>query len=567
VIGLLHGYLLEGSGSNLWTRLVVQALCRSGHTVHLVCQEPHPEVYDFIADAFVYRADDTVETRVSRDVPYAGRCVAHQPELGATLPVYVWDEYEEFERVVPMVDLPDAEIEAYIARNAAVVERVVREHGITVLQANHVVLMSVVAQRVSRATGVPYFVMPHGSAIEYAARPDPRLRALAAGALADARGVLVSAAELGDRVHDLFPDVPSLAGKLAEVRVGVDTRGFQPIPRGQRPASIEVIADLLRPLPRGRTPDQTRALFDALVSGAVHDAAPGAGTPDDGGRDDAALDAASPEAAPLEAAIAEATRYDGKAPDVGAEDALRGVDWVADRTILFVGRIIAAKGVHCVVAALPEILRAEPRARLVVAGHGPLREPLEVLLHALATGDRALAHRIAEGGGDGGLERMAGVPEYWAALAREDRLDDYFHDAARLLGPDSVVFTGYFTHRELVRLFPCCDVGVFPSMVRESGPMVFLEALASGCFPVGSYFAGTRDKIDTVAPFLPPDIAALMKVRPDPAHLAADLARVVPRALDAGPRHAATLRRVAEEEYDWAPIARRLARALLGDGK
>jgi hypothetical protein len=27
-LAIIHGYLLEGSGSNLWTRCVVEALCR-----------------------------------------------------------------------------------------------------------------------------------------------------------------------------------------------------------------------------------------------------------------------------------------------------------------------------------------------------------------------------------------------------------------------------------------------------------------------------------------------------------------------------------------------------------
>ena len=49
MICILHGYLLEGSGSNLWTRSIIQSLCRQGKTVHLVCQENHPEIYDFIS--------------------------------------------------------------------------------------------------------------------------------------------------------------------------------------------------------------------------------------------------------------------------------------------------------------------------------------------------------------------------------------------------------------------------------------------------------------------------------------------------------------------------------------
>lgn len=546
MICLLHGYLLDGSGSNLWTRLVVQALCRAGHTVHLVCQEPHSEAFDFIAEAHFHRADGGVDTRVQRDVPYAGRCILHQPELAGVLPVYVWDEYEQHDRVVPMVELTDGEIEAYLARNVDVVRRVVTDHGITVMQANHLVLMSVVAQRVAAETGVPFFVMPHGSALEYAVKPDPRMHAYASGALAAARGVLVSATELGERVRSVFPALPGLAAKTAEIRVGVDTRAFQPIERSERPASVEAVAELLRPLPRGRSPEQTRTLLERL------DAAGAAAPPFD------------PHA--VAAALADAAAYDGKAPDVGAEDALRGVDWDGGQVLLFVGRIIAAKGLHCVIAALPTILRAAPRARLVVAGHGPLREPLEALLHALRTGNRPLAEWIAAGDPAGhrlDVERMDGVPEYWAALEREGRLDAYHADAARLLRPDTVTFVGYMTHRELAWIFPCCDVGIFPSMVRESGPMVFLEALASGCFPIGTYFAGTRDKIDSVAPFLDAGDADAMKLRPAPEQLAADIARVVPRALALGNRYAATLRTIAEQQYDWRPIAERLAHTLL----
>ena len=72
-IGLLHGYLLEGSGSNLWTREMVRALCRAGETVHLFCQEPHPEDYDFVAEARIYEPDGAVKELFSRETAYPGR--------------------------------------------------------------------------------------------------------------------------------------------------------------------------------------------------------------------------------------------------------------------------------------------------------------------------------------------------------------------------------------------------------------------------------------------------------------------------------------------------------------
>jgi hypothetical protein len=40
---LWHGYLLEGTGSNIYTQHVARAWGRLGHDVVLVCQEPRPE--------------------------------------------------------------------------------------------------------------------------------------------------------------------------------------------------------------------------------------------------------------------------------------------------------------------------------------------------------------------------------------------------------------------------------------------------------------------------------------------------------------------------------------------
>ena len=39
-----HGYLLDGTGSNVYTRALARAWSRAGHDVVVVCQEPHPEI-------------------------------------------------------------------------------------------------------------------------------------------------------------------------------------------------------------------------------------------------------------------------------------------------------------------------------------------------------------------------------------------------------------------------------------------------------------------------------------------------------------------------------------------
>ena len=66
-----HGYLLGGTGSNVYTRALAREWSRAGHQVTVVCQERHPEQYDL------------------------GGARVVVPQLpGGILPVFVLDRYE-----------------------------------------------------------------------------------------------------------------------------------------------------------------------------------------------------------------------------------------------------------------------------------------------------------------------------------------------------------------------------------------------------------------------------------------------------------------------------------------
>jgi glycosyltransferase involved in cell wall biosynthesis len=538
---ILHGYLLEGSGSNLWTRCVVESLCMEGHTVQLVCQEPYPERYDCIAEAYRYHLDGTVETMVRRDVPYPGRCIMHKPQLGDTLPVYVWDKYDEYPNVVPMVNLDDDAIEAYVARNAEVVKQVVHRYGVHAMHANHAVLMSVVAQRVSAETGVPYAVMPHGSALEYAVKPDPRFKRLATSAFTDAGHVFVHGEEMRQRVATILPGVPDLNEKFSVLPLGVHTAQFEPVPRERRREKMGRLFFALDALPRGRRPGQLARM--------LHDVR--------GARDSSSL-----------RKVLAGVKYETKAPDEDVAEKLQQVDWEHDAVLLFVGRLISAKGIQSGLAALPLLLAEDPGIRLIVVGHGPLREPMEAFLWGLEHGDRELVMRIVECGrmlegdpdGAGGSQALGKVKWFFHDLQERGELDRYFQLAQEHVRADRVIFTGYLTHHELQHLFPCCDAGIFPSIVKEAGPLVFLEALASGCFPLGTYFGGMKASIDAIAELFPAEIAEAMKI--DPLDTVADIVSNVSLALRFGVRYKDVLSRTAQARYDWTSVGRKLAHEL-----
>lgn len=513
-----------------------------GHVVHLMAQENHPENYPFIAESWSYRQDGSARRIYASDVEGEGRCILHKPVLGDLLPVYVRDRYEEFSQVVPMVELGDDAIAQYVDRNVDVLRQVVENNDIRVVHANHAVLMSVIAQRIHEEMAIPYVVMPHGSALEYAVKRDARMRRFAEDAMTSAAKIFVIGDEIRERVRSMLPAVPDLDGKTVALPLGVDTSQFTLVDREARGPAIAQLQGSLDGVARGKTDAQSESLADLVGAG--------------------------PTIGALREVIEETTGYDLKTPDADLEKKLERIDWHNDRMLLYVGRLIASKGPQNILAALPYVIDHEPATRFVLVGHGPLREPLEALVAALADGNADLVREIVESEGTLENDPTAAQPgwlEEWRVhldhLERRGELDSYFERGAKL-DPDRVIFTGYLRHAELRFLFPCFDVAVFPSAVREAGPLVFLEALASGVFPMGTYFGGMKESIDSLRGVIVEEDLDLMKIDPNPEHVIADLARKLPPALRMGDRWRRELRRAAVENHDWRRVAETLFETL-----
>jgi hypothetical protein len=114
---LWHGWLLEGSGSNVATARVAEHYRAAGHDVLLLCQEQHPERYPWI-DAFgSVDAGGPSELTPQPARSAAGRCVLLRPRIGSTIPVFVLDRYEGFDEVIRFVDLSDDDLGAYLHAN------------------------------------------------------------------------------------------------------------------------------------------------------------------------------------------------------------------------------------------------------------------------------------------------------------------------------------------------------------------------------------------------------------------------------------------------------------------
>jgi glycosyltransferase involved in cell wall biosynthesis len=201
-IVLWHGYLLGGTGSNVYTRALAREWSRAGHEVVVLSQEPHPELYDLGGARHV------------------------RPEISGVLPVFVLDRYEGLEaKLLP--ELTPEERDRYVELNAAAVRA---ELPADLVFANHVLL----GGPVGAASGVRFAVKAHGSELEYSMRGNPELEAWGRETLAEAAAVFVGS----EHIRRVLEQVVGRVEHVREVPPGVDVDQFRPEPRAQALAAL-----------------------------------------------------------------------------------------------------------------------------------------------------------------------------------------------------------------------------------------------------------------------------------------------------------------------------------------
>jgi glycosyltransferase involved in cell wall biosynthesis len=224
---LWHGYLLGGTGSNVYTQAIAREWIRGGHDVVVVCQEPDPE-------------------RQGLDRAHVVR-----PELpDGLLPVFVLDRYEGLEPRL-LQELEPEQRERYVEANAAVLRQLLPAD---LVFANHVLLGAPVAA----ATGARFAVKAHGSELEYSIRGNAELAGWARRTLTDASAVFVGSGH----IRAVLEEVVGHVDRVHEVPPGVDVDGFVPQPR---PAALARLLEECRRDPpnpynaQERLPDECNA--------------------------------------------------------------------------------------------------------------------------------------------------------------------------------------------------------------------------------------------------------------------------------------------------------------------
>jgi glycosyltransferase involved in cell wall biosynthesis len=212
---IFHGWLLRGTGSNVYNASLARAMAGLGHEVHLVCQ-------------------DRGAPDLGAGTP--GSVTIHNPDIGGLLPVFVRDRYEGFE-VKTFGELSDSELAHYIEANVDALKEL---GDFDAALANHVVMAPVILAR----AGLRYALKVHGSDLSYTVLPAlDRFRPYAEEAVASANGILVGSGHIAERLRLVVDD----AETDAKVRLGppgVDTDLFAP--SGDGNGRLRELAEALR---------------------------------------------------------------------------------------------------------------------------------------------------------------------------------------------------------------------------------------------------------------------------------------------------------------------------------
>jgi glycosyltransferase involved in cell wall biosynthesis len=521
---MTHGYMLSGTGSNVYVQNLCRALAGLGHDVHLLCQEPDPLSFDFVNGH--YRASARgVEKLGEQATPYPGSCHVYQPEIGDLLPVYVYDDYPGW-RVKTFLDLTEVEFENYVSMNVAALRTVLERSGATGAVTNHAVPGPEIARRALSGTDTSYASIVHGSALQYVARQSEFYMQVARRGLSEATSVIALSYHSAGTVAE---DFPALAKRTVALPGGVDTGLFRPDALDARVARSLVGGP-------GRGPEEAERLREIL---------------------DRFSDRGSTE--DLVGELKDlSNRYEPRRHDADAGERLGGLLSGDAPVIIYVGKLIHSKGVHCLLSAFARVRQAEPEARLLVIGYGTFREGLEALTQALSTGDRRLGEIIAESG-----RLFEGGPV--SALEHFELTDELLGEAKGMAR--DVDFVGPLYHAELSRVLPAAEVAVVPSIFPETFGLVAAECAASGVPPLVADHSGLREAGGLVGRGLPFDTRVSLT---KPGNFTENLARTLIQylSLPSGERRSCRemVRENSVENLSWSALARSVAALATAEG-
>ena len=214
---LLHGYLLSGTGSNIYSANVAKTWKSLGHAVTVVCQDRKAGTLDFVDECFI--GTDNIPSVA----PHPGSIRAVVPDIDDLLLVYVYNEYDGYNvKALGDSECSLAEIDNHIEKTTAGLRKVLAQGADRILT-NHALLSPIIAKRACEGTQVPFDVKIHGSAINFSLKQRPELIKYAVEGLAHCEKIVAGTAYIGRLLDEMFGEYSNEIG-LCRKRVIIPPR-------------------------------------------------------------------------------------------------------------------------------------------------------------------------------------------------------------------------------------------------------------------------------------------------------------------------------------------------------
>lgn len=538
----LYGYFLKGTGSAIYARGLTKALNMASKDILLFSQENEPEKFDFIQSSYIFE-NGALKEVFSRRKKYPGRTIHVKITLHDFLPVYVYDEYPGYKRVIEFADISQKELNEYLNVVGNGVRKVleyfqIKPAGFIV---HHVVPLPLVISKY-----FPDFqniAVYHGSDLNYAALKSRLMFENLKEGLKGADYVVALAKhgkkDLLNSCVDFYDEK-----KVKIVPPGIDFKEFY-VRESRKQARNELLEKLNSiDYPVEEIEKRKRIIERIKNTFEIND---------------------------LKRLFLKLEKVEAqKITEPEIKNFIEGIK-NNDKLIVFAGKYLWQKGPQTVILSLPLLFnKYGDNLKVILVGFGASRGILEFIKNMLVKKDYDLLrngllnHKKIDPGSKHAKSKIE-ISGYFIKKLSEsgDILEKYFSFYRSRTIQENVLFAGYLDHRRLAPLLSAADIFVAPSQFSESFGLVIVEASACGVVPVATSQFGFKNTLETLSGEVE-ELKEISNLRLNKSFIK-NLALNIEKAFKLPTRNILfrkKLFKAVEKNYNWEKSARRTIRLI-----
>ena len=415
---IVHGYFLEGNGSNIYVRNLAKEIKKNGHRVIILSQESQAKDYSLVDRVYEFTFGNKIKRMTYKNpVSSKGECILIKPEIQGVLPVYKKEDVFGYQ-TVEFHKMKPAEIHNYTNLIANAVENILCEIQIDLIISTHLFPEPYIVENVRRklSHNIKHFCIADGNCYYYSYLKNKSLKEYIVPAFLKTHNIIFQNEEIYIDIIREFPDYKERINSKSEIiPPGVDNDIFQPV------YSIQ---------PKNR--------------------------------------------------IIENLRYKIK-NDNGDASFLENFNFENRLNILSYGNFSLEKGIPLLIIVFPFIRKFIPEVNLYIAGFGQEQKKLKQLIEFLSRGMKKEYYNLLEllmENFESEDDQKNFYEICYLNLMDPEFSQEYFRQGKDI---DNLIhFVGYMEHSKLSDFISLMDLCIFPIISKEGFSISVIEAMASG---------------------------------------------------------------------------------------